>query len=161
MFLSPARPPRKPYRSAIQLEEALNLLKGAAIAGEKQAAALASGKDEHPESSLAELRARHQACPVGFKSLLGSMPVCYFRASRTSSTGPSGSKEWDYTPHHTLANTLRTRLAEKQTTVGGSIVQYLPSHCCSRRRLTTKISGLPCKVTSTLNTGPGLQPLSW
>eukprot|EP00752_Nemacystus_decipiens_P010330 g9202.t1 len=47
-------------RSAIQLEEALKSLKGAAIAGEKQAAAVASGKDEHPESNLAELRARHQ-----------------------------------------------------------------------------------------------------
>lgn len=59
--------PREPNRSAIQLEEALNSLTGAAIAGEKQAAALVSGEDEHPESGLAELRARHQVRPVEVK----------------------------------------------------------------------------------------------
>lgn len=82
-------PPHKPFRSAIQLEEALKSLTDAAIASEKQAAALASGKDEHPESNLAELRARHQVRPVDIDSLLGLMPVCYNRAILTSSTGPT------------------------------------------------------------------------
>ena len=51
-----------PFRNAIQLEEALKSLSGTAIASEKQAAALASGEVEYPESILAELRARHQVC---------------------------------------------------------------------------------------------------
>lgn len=66
---------RKPFRSAIQLEEALTSLKDVAITGEKQAAALASGEDEHPESNLAALRARHQVCHVDTKSLLGVMSL--------------------------------------------------------------------------------------
>lgn len=44
----------------MQLEEALSALKDAEVTSQKQAAALASGEDEHPQSGLAELRARHQ-----------------------------------------------------------------------------------------------------
>jgi len=64
ILFAPPVLPREPNRSVIQLEEALNSLTGAAVAGEKQAAALASGEGEHPESGLAELRARHQARTV-------------------------------------------------------------------------------------------------
>lgn len=61
--LPPSLPRWNTNRNAIQLEEHLNSLKDSEVAGEKHAAALASGKDENPESGLAELRARHQVMP--------------------------------------------------------------------------------------------------
>lgn len=48
------------HRNVVQLEETLIALKDAEMAGMKQAAAVACGEDELPESGLAELRARHQ-----------------------------------------------------------------------------------------------------
>ncbi|CAM9892070.1 unnamed protein product, partial [Ectocarpus sp. 13 AM-2016] len=47
-------------RDVVQLEQALSALKDTEATSLKQAAALASGEDEHPQSGLAELRARHQ-----------------------------------------------------------------------------------------------------
>lgn len=50
------------FRSdAIELEETLRLLETTELTDARQAAAVASGEDEYPESALTELRARHQA----------------------------------------------------------------------------------------------------
>ena len=48
-------------RDTIQLETELRSLKEAEETSASQAAAVASGEDDHPESALADLRARHQA----------------------------------------------------------------------------------------------------
>lgn len=48
-------------RDVIELEETLRLLETTEMTDARQAAAVASGEDEYPESALTELRARHQA----------------------------------------------------------------------------------------------------